>query len=102
MTFTRNAIQPCAICGKGLMHANPTGIFWRISAERLIIDQRAVQREHGLEMMMGGNAAIAAALSPERTFAQSFGETQRFLVCEPCALTCCGELPKALFPEETP
>jgi hypothetical protein len=98
--FTRRDIKPCAVCGERLMTDNPLGLFWRVTAERMAIDQRAVQREAGLETMMGGNVAIAAALSAESSFARTMIEPRAMLICEPCVLNRCGALVNAFLPED--
>lgn len=97
--FLRNHIKPCSICGKGLMAENRVGLFWRIRAERLMIDHRAVQREHGLEQLLGGAGALAHIFSPESSFAIPFGEPLNLLVCEPCALTQVSSLTPVLYHE---
>jgi hypothetical protein len=98
--FSRQDIRPCAVCGKGLMHDNPLGLFWRVTAERMAIDQPAVRREHGLEQMMGGHVGLAAALSPERSFANQVAAPRAMLICEPCVLNRCGLLPVAFVPKD--
>lgn len=97
--FSRDDIKPCAICGMGIMCGNQLGLFWRISAERMMVDRKAVSSEHGLEMMMGGNPALARAFSPTSSFAYQIEPPRTFLVCEPCALNECGSLPAAIMPE---
>ncbi len=50
--------KPCHLCKKGVMHVGHP-LFLRISVDRLGIDANAVQRAHGMELLMGGNARIA-------------------------------------------
>lgn len=83
MGFTRDDIQTCASCGQGVGIAGP--VFYRVKVEQLVLDVRAVQREVGLEMMMGGNVALARALSPERDFAKPFREAE-VLLCGACGI----------------
>lgn len=97
--FQRRDITPCAVCGHGIMHNNPTGIFWRVWAERLMVDRAAVGRAAGLEQMFGGNAALADVFSPERSFANQIQPAASMLICEPCVIGRCGSLAGAIMPE---
>ena len=97
--FSRDDIKPCAVCSKPIMTDNPLGLFWRVSAERLMINRQAAMREHGLEMTMSGNVALARAFSPNSSLAHQIEAPRSFLICEPCALHKCGNLPAALLPE---
>ena len=83
MSFTRNDIQACAGCGQGVGVSGP--VFYRLKIEQMVLDARAVQREAGLEQMLGGNVAIARALSPETDFAQVFLEAE-VLLCGACGI----------------
>jgi len=83
MGFDLDQIKPCAMCGKGIGHAGP--VFYRARIEQLVIDDRAVARETGLQMMLGGNVAIARALSPETDFAKPF-RTAEVLLCGTCGI----------------
>ena len=60
-------------------------LAWKLNVQRIGIDARAVQREHGLEMMMGGNVALARVLSPERDFGHVMS-TATIILCEPCVM----------------
>ncbi|MEC7763348.1 MAG: hypothetical protein VX874_15710 [Pseudomonadota bacterium] len=83
MGFGRDDIKPCHFCGEGM---GAKGVhFYRVKIEQMVLDLRAIQREHGLEQMMGGNVAIAQALSPEAEFAQSMSENE-VLICADCAI----------------
>lgn len=82
MSFARSDIQPCARCGRGIAHAGP--VFYRVAVEQMVIDAVAVQREAGLEAMVG-NAAIAAALSPNADFAHVFRHRE-VLLCGACGI----------------
>ena len=48
----QSELQKCIVCGKGVMH---TGIplFYKVTFSRMGIDMGAVQRQNGLEQMMG-------------------------------------------------
>ena len=89
--------QPCAMCGKGMMHAGAP-FFYRAEVSQMVVDLGAVQRQHGLEMMLGNASALASALGPNETLAQAFN-TRTVCICSDCALT--GRLPIAAVLDET-
>lgn len=78
-------LKPCSICGKGVLH---TGIplFFRVTIERMGASRNAIMRQHGLEMMMGGNALLANIMGPDEDMAQVIDTVQNALVCHGCAL----------------
>ena len=79
----RRDIKPCISCGQGVMHENNI-VFYRVKLEQFIADVNAIRQGAGLEMMLGGNAAIAAALyDPDLAQRLSEGEA---LLCQPCFL----------------
>lgn len=85
------AIDYKAMIGDGLC-ADCRGrlglVFKRIRVDTGIINAGAVQRHMGLEMMLGGNAALADVFSPERepmvkfSSEEALGET--VCVCSKC------------------
>jgi hypothetical protein len=83
MTFKQSDIQPCAICHKGLMHAG-IPLFYRIKLQRFGLDKQAIQRQTGLEMMLGRAAALAAVMGPNEDIAQPIDEPRTILICEMC------------------
>lgn len=77
-------ITRCALCGEGVMHGGMP-LFWRIRLERMAVDLAAVRREVGMELLMGGNVALARLLGPDEDIAAPLGEPRTVLVCEACA-----------------
>lgn len=75
-------LTPCALCGKH--HEAP--VFYRVTVDSCAFDARAVQRQLGLGMMMGGNAAIARALGPNDDMAKIVSSDRKTL-CLDCAMT---------------
>lgn len=75
---------PCAKCGKGVMHTG-SPIFYRVTIERMGIDGSAVQRQHGLEMVLGGHAAIAHIMGPNDDIGLPVGPPSIGLLCSLCA-----------------
>lgn len=93
-------VKPCCRCGKGMMH---TGIpvFYRVTIDIMGVDGRAVQRQHGLEQMLGGAAAVAQAMGENADIGLPIGAPLRGLLCHSCALAAdvtFAELVEALRP----
>lgn len=79
-----NAI--CKVCGKKFGESG-LPLFWRVTFQRFFVDMRAVQRQSGLEMMLG-NVAIAAAMGPNEDLAKPMMDAVTVTVCESCANEC--------------
>lgn len=73
-------LAPCAACGKA--HEDP--IFYRVTVETYAMDLGAIRRQIGLGMMMGGNAAIASAFSPNEDMAKQLDKSS-VMLCLDCA-----------------
>ena len=76
--------KPCALCGRGVMHAG-IPLFYRGRSESMGIDANAVRQTAGLEMMFG-NVALARVMGPDPDIAKPLGDEVIALVCQPCAL----------------
>ncbi len=91
----RKDLKMCGLCGKGVMHDNNI-MFHRITLERFLVDVGAVQRQHGLEMSMGGDAmaGIAQIMGPDEDLAKRVGEPDTAIICDECAMdmTCLAEI----------
>lgn len=82
----RKDFKPCAACGKGVMHTGMP-LFWRVRIERMGVDLKAAQRQHGMESFFGGNVALADVFSDGAPIAQSLeGSCTTLLLCENCAM----------------
>ena len=83
-------LATCKGCGKKLgasFRENRTlPMFWKITMERFLIDDRAMKRQAGLEMMMDGHVALAQAFSPDEDMAESIMEPKTICLCEHCAI----------------
>ena len=78
------SIRPCAVCGKGLLHAGHP-MFFCVSIQRMVIDMREILRVSGTERMLAGNVPIARALyDPE--IANALDEPTTVLLCMDCAV----------------
>lgn len=80
----QSEIQKCVVCNKGVMH---TGIplFYKVTFSRMGIDAGAVQRQSGLEQMMGGAAALASIMGPNEDIASPIDGEDTVLICEECS-----------------
>ena len=76
------AVCKCANCGKGIMHTG-LPLFWVVKVERYGVDGKAIQRQNGLEQMMGGHVALAQVFSPDETMARQIID-KKFSFCEEC------------------
>ena len=74
--------KPCALCGKGMMHAGHI-LFCRVSIERFGVHADRVKRAHGLELMMG-SPALANIMGPDEDLAKVIDSQQDLLVCGSC------------------
>lgn len=77
-------LTPCALCGKGLMHDGHID-FYRVTVERHFVDMAAVQRRHGLELMLG-SAVLAGVMGPDEDLTIELPGTQTANLCFDCAL----------------
>ena len=81
----------CKGCGKKLgasfrdNHTLP--MFWKITAERFIIDDGAMKRQAGLEMMLNGHVGLAQAMGPDEDMAKRIMEPVILCLCEHCAVS---------------
>lgn len=72
----------CAQCGKGMA---AEGVhFYRVKVEQMILKPAAIQRQHGLETMIG-NAALAGVLGLNEDLAAPVAAAT-VLVCGTCGV----------------
>jgi hypothetical protein len=73
----------CVKCGKGIGH---TGLpfFWTVKINRYAMDMKALQRQQGLAMMMGGHGLLANIMGPNEDMAKSISEKE-ITLCETCS-----------------
>lgn len=76
------ALGPCVICGKKPLETGETP-FYRVRIERGLFNPSALQRRAGLEMMIGG---LAAVMGPDEDLAQVFDGPHTVFVHEGCAM----------------
>jgi len=85
-------LATCAICkkklGESFRENHTLPIFWKVAirAERHILDESAMRRQAGLEMMVG-SVALAGVLSPGEEMTRTISSTEKVLsICESCML----------------
>lgn len=77
-------LAQCRVCEKKIGEL-PVPIIWKITAENHGVDLRAVSRQNGLAMMMGGNAALAQAMGPDEDMTVPMHE-ETCMICGQCLL----------------
>lgn len=78
----QDEIRPCIQCGKPLC-ADRQLTFYDVQIRRLVVDLSAVQRQHGLELLVG-SPKIAAVMGPNEDIAKEFARVRVF-VFQKCA-----------------
>lgn len=73
----------CMCCDKGMAH-NGSPVFLHIKIEYLALDARAIQRQHGLDQLVG-SSALGAIMGPDEDMAKLIGSGDR-LICGACML----------------
>lgn len=76
-------VAKCVKCGKGF-GASGLPTFYRVRIQRYGIDMKAIKRQTGLEMMMGGHIALAQVMGPDEDMAEKISEKE-ITLCESCA-----------------
>jgi len=81
----RQDLEKCAVCGEGVMHAGNLDVY-RVEITQYIAHARNIQRETGLEMMMGGGSAgavLASVMGDNPVLLQEISVSSG-LLCQPC------------------
>ena len=76
----------CDLCHRKLGQTE-IPLFWMVTVERYGLDLKAIERQQGMAMMMGGNATLAMHMGPDENLAQQLMEATKLTVCETCAHT---------------
>lgn len=80
----RRDLGPCSKCGKGLGHSGDI-CSTRVVVTRLVMNLNAIQRQTGLEMMLG-SAALAEVMGRNEELLVSLGDADTLLLCDDCAM----------------
>lgn len=75
----------CAVCKRGIL-ANGLPLFWRVKIERHGVKMDRVRRQTGMEMLMGGNVAIAQTMGPNEVMTEQIMTPRELTVCESCGM----------------
>lgn len=73
----------CAACRKRIGHTG-LPLFYRVTIERFGVDLRAVQRQGGLEQMLG-NVVLAQVMGPDDEMAKAVMDPVQVSICESCS-----------------
>lgn len=73
----------CTICGEGIGKCS-VPVFFRLRIEQFVLDLKAIQRQQGLTMQLGGAAGIAAAMGPDEEMTATL-DSVTLTVCQHCA-----------------
>lgn len=87
-------LSTCAHCGKKIGQT-PTPIMWKVTFERHMLNIPALQRQHGLAMMLGGNGLLASVMGPDEDMTAEL-ESGTVMICDSCA---CGPIVLAQIAE---
>lgn len=74
-------VAKCAICGKGIGHTS-LPFFYRVRIERYRLNAGALQRQTGLEMMVG---PLAGVMGPNEDMAEKVS-SKEVTVCVACSV----------------
>ena len=73
-------VRACVRCGK---QSTRLGVAYRVTVDMLVVDARRARQQAGLEMMLGGSAALAAVLGDRDVVAVApYGQPAQ--VCAEC------------------
>lgn len=73
----------CSLCGEKI-GASGIPMFWRVTVERFGINLKAIQRQTGLAMMLGGSAKLALVMGPDEEMTMPMMEKVTLSICENC------------------
>jgi len=74
----------CALCRRKIGQTKMP-LFYLVTIERHGLDMRALSRQQGLGMMLGGHGGIAMAMGPDEDMTVVLQEPIRIMVCEDCS-----------------
>jgi hypothetical protein len=85
MGIKQSDIKKCKGCDKGVMHDNML-MFYTAKISQNVGNPMALQRQTGLEMMMG-SPLLASVMGPNEDIAEEVDTTGEIWVCLECATT---------------
>ncbi len=76
----------CDVCGQKIL-SKGLPMFYVVTVERYGVDFKAMQRQAGMEMMLG-NVPLAQVMGPNEDMTESIMDSVKLTVCEgECAYT---------------
>ena len=81
----QDEIKPCSFCDRGVMHSG-SPVFYRIKLDHMGVNTKAVQRQSGLEQVLGGGmgaAAVAFHMGLQEDIAEAITSSEK-IVCLDC------------------
>lgn len=80
----QSELKPCCVCRKGVAHGQQW-LSTRVRITRMGVNIGAVQWQAGLEMMLGGCAALATVMGADEEMLSAMSDEVTVLVCDECA-----------------
>jgi len=74
----------CSFCDVKLFDNNYLPMFWKLKISQFVLDQGVLQRQTGLEMMMGGHVGLAQVFSTNEDMAKEIDEEKTLSMCMKC------------------
>lgn len=78
----RDGLRKCDHCGQGLMHQNQICAY-RVEVTQYIASIQNINASAGLEMVLGGNAALAHIMGTNPEFFEGVSKSNA-LLCQNC------------------
>lgn len=78
-------LKPCHLCAKGMAHAGSI-TFFELTIQRHALDPSGIRQVHAMDVMFAGALGIGRAFC-DADVSKPFGEQDRVLICEPCAIS---------------
>ena len=78
----RKDIDKCKLCERGVAAGGL--VFYRVKVEQFGLDHMAIMQQHGLELQLGGNAALAQVMGPDNDLARSLSDEFKVCICGEC------------------
>ncbi len=75
----------CSACKKGILHTG-VPLFWVVKVSRHGVLMSVLQRQTGMEQLMGGHVALAQILGPQEDMTQPMMEEKTLTFCEDCMI----------------
>ena len=73
----------CGICGQKIGHTGMP-IFYTVKFQTWGLDHGALQRQTGLEMMLGGHVALAQIMGADEDMANPMSKETEVTICFEC------------------